>query len=204
MKAVDTLLNKAKVNQLVYQHITEYLIDGFKKFGFENVLDYIVDNYVIKDDICLDEDVEGMINKRIDQARYFRIGSVVPDIILQDTSGNKIELNKIGAEKTLIIFYASWCPHCKEFMPKLKDVYNSYTAKPIEVMAISLDNYCNDWTNFIKTSCADWLNVSDLKGWDGKAAADYFIYATPTMFLVDKQLKIIAKPMTIDDVKKIL
>ena len=204
MKAVDTLLNKAKVNQLVYQHITEYLIDGFKKFGFDNVLDYIVDNYVIKDNICLDEDVEGMIKKRIDQARYLKIGNVVPDIILQDSSGNKIELNKIDAEKTLIIFYASWCPHCKELMPKLKDLYNSYTSKPIEVMAISLDNDHNDWINFIKTNCANWINVSDLKGWDGKAATDYFIYATPTMFLVDKQLRIIAKPMTFDDVKKIL
>ena len=204
IKAVDTLLNKSKVNQLVYQHITEYLIDGFKKFGFDNVLDYIVDNYVIKDNICLDEDVEGMIKKRIDQARYLKIGSVVPNIILQDTTGNKIELNKIDAEKTLIIFYASWCPHCKELMPKLKDLCNSYTSKPIDVMAISLDNERNDWINFIKTNNLNWSNVSDLKGWDGKAATDYFIYATPTMFLVDKQLKIIAKPITIDDVKKIL
>ena len=71
-------------------------------------------------------------------------------------------------------------------------------------MAISIDSSRNDWINFIKTNNLNWLNVSDLKGWDGQAAIDYCIYATPTMFLVDKQLKIIAKPMTIDDVKKIL
>jgi hypothetical protein len=30
MSAVDSILNKAKVNEIVYQHIVEYLIDGFK------------------------------------------------------------------------------------------------------------------------------------------------------------------------------
>ena len=42
MKAVDTVLNKAKVNEIVYKHIVEYLLDGFKKFGFDNVINYIV------------------------------------------------------------------------------------------------------------------------------------------------------------------
>ena len=71
--AIDTLLNKAKVQQYVYKQITEYLIDGFKKFGFDKALDYIVDNYVIKDDICLDIKTEGMIKKRIEQAKNFKV-----------------------------------------------------------------------------------------------------------------------------------
>ena len=50
----------------------------------------------------------------------------------------------------------------------------------------------------------EWMNVCDLKGWDGKAATDYFIYATPTMFLVDKNRKLIAMPKTIEELKKIL
>ncbi|NOX64553.1 MAG: DUF4369 domain-containing protein, partial [Chlorobi bacterium] len=52
MKAADTLLTKARVNELVYQHIVEYLIDGFTKFGFDNIIDYIITNYVMADDLC--------------------------------------------------------------------------------------------------------------------------------------------------------
>lgn len=203
-KAVDKLLNKAKVNQLVYQHITEYLIDGFKKFGFDQILDYIVENYVIKDDLCLDIKTEGMIQRRIQQAKQFKTGSEVPNIILPDSSGKQIDLNKIDSEKILIIFYVSWCPHCKELMPKLKEMYKVQNKQQFEVLAISLDTDRNEWINFIKNNCANWENVSDLKGWDGTALNNYFIYATPTMFLVDKERKIFGKPMTFDDVRKLL
>ena len=94
MKAVDTLLNKAKVNQLVYQHITDYLIDGFKKFGFDKIIDYIVENYVIEDDLCLDEETENSIQKRIDQSKLLSIGTKAPNIILPDENGNEIRFIK--------------------------------------------------------------------------------------------------------------
>ena len=196
MKAVDTLLNKAKVNELVYQHTTEYLIDGFTKFGFDVIINYIVDNYVIKDDLCLDSEVESTIQKRIDQAKNFKIGSKVPNIVLPDVNGNNIDLSKIKSEQVLILFFASWCPHCKTNLPDLVKLYNNQEEKKIEILAVSLDEDKNEWIKIIEDFNLNWLNVSDLKGWTGKAMLDYYIYATPTMFLVDKNKEIISKPMT--------
>ncbi len=202
-KAVDTLLNRAKVNELVYQHMTEYLVDGFTKFGFDAIINYIVDNYVIKDDICLDAKVESTIQKRIDQSKYFKIGSKVPNIILPDAVGNEVDLSKIKSEKVLILFYASWCPHCKNTIAQLVKLYNKQKPKKIEILAISLDEERDEWLKIIKDNNLNWLNVSDLKGWSGDTTLNYYIYATPTMFLVDKEKKIISKPMTSNDLTKI-
>jgi peroxiredoxin len=199
--AVDSILNKAKVNDIVYKHIVEYLLDGFKKFGFDNVINYIIDNYVIADDICLDEKLETALDRRINQSKYFKIGDSVPDIVLTDLSGDLLELNKIKAEKILIIFYASWCPHCQTLLPEIYDLYKKQKEKKFEVLAVSIDTSRTDWLNFVQNKKLDWLNVSDLEGWDGTAAIDYYLYATPTMFLIDKNRKIIAKPTTIDDTK---
>jgi len=202
MKAIDTLLTKASVNIFVYQHIAEYLIDGFQKFGFDKVVDYVIENFVIKDDLCLDEKLESSVQKRINQAQKLRIGNSVPNIVLFDAGGEQIDLSKIETEKALILFYASWCPHCKEIIPKINELYQAQKEKQIEVLAVSLDEKREDWTKFISENNLTWLNVSDLKGWHGKAAEDYFIYATPTMFLIDKDGTILSKPVTLDEVKK--
>jgi len=201
MKAVDTLLYKAKANELVYKHMTEYLIDGFTKFGFDLIINYIVDNYVIKDDICLNAELESSIQKRIDQAKRFKIGSDVPNIILPDINGNEIDLSKIESEKVLVLFYASWCPHCIDKLPELVTLYNNQKEKRVEVLAISIDEKKEEWTKVIKDYKMNWLNASDLKGWSGKAAEDYSIYATPTMFLLDKNKKVESTPLEIEEIR---
>jgi thiol-disulfide isomerase/thioredoxin len=184
--AVDSILNKAKVNDVVYKHIVEYLLDGFKKFGFDNVINYIIDNYVIKDDICLDEKLETALERRIQQNKLFKPEFAVSEIEMTDQTGAMVKLNDITTEKTLIIFYASWCPHCKTLLPQISELYKNQKEKIFEVLAVSIDTSKTDWINFINTNKLQWLNVSDLKGWDGKAVLDYNIYATPTMFIVDR------------------
>ena len=202
MIAVDKILNKAKINQIVYKHVAEYLIDGFKKFGFEKCIDYILENYVIKDDLCLDERPGSSLERMIKQKKVFPIGAIVPNIVLPDTSGDITSLMKIDAEKILILFYSSSCPHCQAMIPKLAELYKSRNT--FRVMAISLDSSRNDWISFIRTNKLDWTNLNDPEGWSGNVASDYLIYATPTMILVDKDKKILAKPLTIDELVKLL
>ncbi len=200
--AVDTILNKAKVNQLVYEDISEYLINKFKEFGYNEVIAYIMDNYVIKDDLCIDEKLKNSVQSRINQSKRFKLGTKVPDIILPDSSGNKIDLFSIKSEKTLIIYYASWCPHCQKLLPKLNDFYRSLNGAKLKIMAISIDTNRTEWLNFVRKYNFNWINVSDLKGGSGKAAGDYLLYATPTMFLVNDKKEIIAVLSNLDDVKK--
>jgi len=199
MAAVDSILNKAKVNEIVYTHIVEYLLVGFKKFGFENVLNYIVENYVIKDDLCLDQKLTSALDRRIQQSKNFKVGNSVPNIILPDSSGSEIELNKIQTNQILVIFYASWCPHCQTLLPQIYDLYKNQEEKKFEVFAISIDTSKTDWLNFIRNNNLDWLNVSDLKGWNGKAASDYSLYATPTLFLIDQNKKLILNQPSIEE-----
>jgi peroxiredoxin len=188
----------------VYQHVTEYLIDGFKKFGFDEVVDYIIENYVIKDDICLNEKLETTLQLRMQQAKRFKLSTTVPDLTLTTADEKEITLSKIPSEKILLVFYASWCPHCKEMLPKFAQIYNEKGKDKFEIVAVSLDTSKTDWVKFVADNNFKWLNVSDLKGWKGKAANEYSIYATPTMFLINNKLELLAKPANPDEVKKFL
>ena len=159
---------------------------------------------MIKDDLCLDEKLGNTIERRIQQAKNFKIGSAVPNIIIKDSSNSLIKLNEINSDNTLIIFYASWCPHCQSLVPEIYKQYENEKNNEFEVLAISIDTSKTDWLKFIKNNNLNWMNVSDLLGWDGQATSDYFIFATPTMFLIDNDMKIIGMPKTIEELKKMI
>lgn len=100
-----------------------------------------------------------------------------------------------------MLFYASWCTHCQNIIPKIYELYQNQEDKTTEVVAISLDTSKTEWNNFIGTYALDWINIGDMEGWNSKVAKEYFIYATPTMFLIAKDKKLIAKPTSVNDLK---
>lgn len=162
--AVDSILNRAKVNQTVYRHITEYLIDGFKQFGFEECINYILENYVIKDDLCLDESSGSSVQRMIDQKKRLPVGAVAPEVTLPDTSGNPVSLSAWAGKKALVVFYSTACPHCQTMVPQL---WAFAKEKSLPVLAVSLDANVHDWLGFVRTHGLGWANVIDLQGWGG-------------------------------------
>jgi peroxiredoxin len=202
--AVDSILNRAKVNQAVYRHITEYLIDGFKQFGFEECINYILENYVIKDDLCLDEGSGSTIQRMIDQKKRLPVGGIAPDILLPDASGKLTSLLTMNAEKILIVFYSISCPHCQTIIPRLSSLAKEKDRDALSVLAVSLDSNVSDWLSFIRANVLTWTNVIDTRGWGGGAAGEYCIYATPTMVLLNREKRVIAKPLTIEDLQRVL
>ncbi|MFW5644661.1 MAG: TlpA family protein disulfide reductase, partial [Bacteroidota bacterium] len=45
-------------------------------------------------------------------------------------------------------------------------------------------------------------NVYDPEGWESQTSQQYNIYATPTIFLLDNDLNILAKPISFRDIKQ--
>jgi thiol-disulfide isomerase/thioredoxin len=127
-------------------------------------------------------------------------GTVVPDFTMEAINGNPVTLSAVQKDKTLLLFWASWCPACKEMMPFLK---NWAGRNNIEVVAISLDTSASEWKNSVEQlGTESWVHLSDLKKWDGEVATRYNIYATPTLFIIDRERKIIAKPVKISDLER--
>jgi peroxiredoxin len=201
--AVDKIMYEAMDNSIIYEFIVDYLVGGFERFHFDRVLDYIAENYTPEQ--CENEERKTDLQTRLSKYAELTNGKLAPDINIPDVDGNEIKLAKIRAEYTLVVFWASWCPHCNETLPKIHSIYkNSTNRKKLEVLSISLDTEKKDWVSAIDTANYTWLNACELKGWDSQSATDYNVYATPTMFLLDKDKKIVAKPITFAELKTAL
>lgn len=203
IKAVTIMLSAAAVNPEVYKFLLDYVVGGFDKYHFDGVITYIADNF--KDPFsCEDAERKTALQKKLDNFKKLSIGKVAPEIESNDSKGKLVKLYSIQSEYTLVIFWSSECGHCAEMMPKVKQYYDAQKPKRVEVFAVSIDTSKVEWTTFLKEEKLNWFNVSDLKGFNSKSADDYNIFATPTMFLLDREKKIIAKPISYKELEQAL
>jgi len=195
IKAVTVALGAASVCPDTYKFMLDYLVGGFDKYHFDDVITYIADNF--QDPFsCEDAARKSALQKKLDNFKKLSVGRIAPDIQVPDMKGSKRSLLSVNSEYTLLVFWSSQCPHCTEMLPKLKTWYDKQKPGKLEIMAVSLDTSRTEWTSFVKKEKLNWINVSELKGYSGKAEDEYNVYATPTMYLLDHEKKIIAKPIT--------
>jgi peroxiredoxin len=196
MKAIDVIVANTRENEKVYEIILDYLIRGFEKLKLDNLITYIADKY--SGTTCQTDEITTLERKL--EAQKMETGTEVPDFKLPDINGDKVTLSQVQKDTTLLIFWASWCPHCMEILPQIKQWLNQQINSDFEVIAISLDTSRNDWTSkVIEMETESWYNLSDLQGWDGQTTINCNVFATPTMFLIDKDRRILAKPITVSE-----
>ncbi len=203
MQAVDTILYKAMDQPKVFDFLMQYLIDGFEMYGFDRVISHIAENYEPASS-CVNEERKSELQKRVENLRNMAVGKTAPDIVIPGSDNTEFSLEDIDSELTLVVFWASWCPHCTAMLPELVKIYKDPAYPAFEVLAISLDTSAADYNRALAEYRLPWINYCELEGWDSRAAIDYNIYATPTMFLLDRKRSILARPVSIYDVKKAL
>lgn len=194
IKAVDIVFSHVNKNQAVFEFILDYIVRGFEKLNLGKALIHIAENY--GETTCL-TDEKTTLQRRLDFQKM-KPGTQTPDFTMNDINDDPVKLSEVTKPKTLILFWASWCPHCAEMIPEIKKLESK-----IEVIAVSIDSIITDWQNKVfDLGIESWYNLSDLKGWNGQVTNSYNIYATPTMFLVDENRKIIAKPFDLFELKE--
>jgi len=194
-KAVDIIIDKTKSNAEVGDFVVDFLMRGFEMLELNEVMQYIAKIY--SPSIPCENEEKSTLKRRLDSQKM-SAGTVAPLFTLIDAAGDSISLTNITSKYKLIVFYATWCPHCEQLLP---DLYQWYLNRDmdIEVIAVSIDENQDDWRAFIEERGYCWINCNEPGKWDGKVATGYNIYATPTMFLLDKENHIISKPISFGD-----
>jgi len=202
IQAVDSLMKFTEGGPKVREMVVNYLISGFQAYGFETVLTYLVEHYVIGQS-CVSDQQEEKLKIRIEGFKKLAIGSYAPDFKAVDSEGDTIRLSDNGGKRTLLIFLSGKCPHCEAIIPELKMLNAQYIDK-VRFIGISVDEDENTWRTALEKNELRWANVAELKGWDGKIIQDYYVYATPTFLLIDPNLRIKSKPTGLADLKEAL
>ena len=187
IKSVDTIMERFGKNDKTKQFALQYLQLGFKEIGNEKVLQYLDEKYAVLEQ-CTTKDND--LDKRLKSYDALRIGNIAPKIELTATDGSVKTLSDYPEEKVVLVFWASWCPHCTQEVPKLQEWAKG--TKNTLFLAVSLDEDYTAFQNAV-AQFPNMLHICDLQKWNGKIATDYYITATPTLFVLDKDRKIVGK-----------
>lgn len=189
-KGVDNIMKGAQKNSEVRDFTVAYLLEVFTKKGPPALVEYVHDNYSAGCELPIRSETEKLLSKLKQVAN----GTPAPELLINDINYQPVSLkNTLKGKIGIVYFWASTCPHCMEHTPKVYDVYKKYKSKGFEVYSVSLDSDYSAWLKAIQDMKIEWINVSELKGWNSECINTYALERTPSFFLVDKAGNILDK-----------
>ncbi|MGQ4666802.1 thiol-disulfide oxidoreductase ResA [Metabacillus halosaccharovorans] len=114
-------------------------------------------------------------------------GDQAPDFVLEDMSGNKVQLSDFKGKGVFLNFWGTWCKPCEEEMPYMERQYSHYKNLGVEILAVNIAESDVAIEAFIKKHD---LTFTILKDKDRAVTEAYDITPIPTTFLIDKNGKI--------------
>lgn len=196
---IDRVMGLAKSNDQVYTYCVNLFIDAFDNTIWEDVFVYVVEKYYLNSP-AYNEQQAAYYKKKIEIIKGLRTGKKLPNVVLSDTAGNKISFYDVKAKAKMLLIYSSECPHCREIMPDLIEIYNAYHDQGFEIYAIAIDDNASVWKKEIRNFAYPWISVSDLKGMNSPVLDKYNVWMTPTMFITDGKNVIMNKPHGVEDI----
>jgi thiol-disulfide isomerase/thioredoxin len=207
IKNADWIIKKASVNPDAKSFVVFYIASQYenpKTVGTEDLWVHLAEKYYLSGQMGVAEESKKRIAEKVNTLKNLLVNKPFPPLSLPDLNGKKVSVQSIVADYTVLFFYAPTCGHCKEASPILKNFYDKNKADGVKVMAISTERNIEEWKSFVKTyhleemvNAFDALNEIDfLRRFD--------VATTPTVYILDKNKKIIARKMPVEQLDDFL
>lgn len=160
--------------------------------------------------------------------KHLVMGAKPHNLILRDSTDIKwVNLfEDIDAEYTILYFWDPECGHCKKTTPKLETLYQEkFKDRNIEIYSVgkAVGEDFEKWKKFIRDNKLTYINVAVTESLYQAAKIDarqfvpkltnieslnyhihYDIYATPRVFVLNKDKEIIAKQISISQLEDLM
>lgn len=215
----DYMLLLARSSPEMYKFLLNWLTDEYiypKYMGQDAVFVHLFEKYHSKGvSSWLNEKQMKTISDRAYMLMANLIGEQAANLEMVDSSGKNVPLYNINSNYIVVCFWDPTCGHCQKQVPRLDSIYNAkWKNEGVKMYGVLTETKDLDlWKKFIKDkSLGGWINVYETDAQrkiiqDSKQASYkqlYDVIQTPTLYLLDKDKKIIAKKLTLEQMDDVL
>ena len=128
--------------------------------------------------------------KAIPKLQEIKDHPAAPDFTLPDPGGEKISLKDYRGKVVFLNFWATWCEFCREELPAMERLYREFKGKGLEIVAVNIKDKREDALAFVRKNKLSFPILMDPEGEIGLL---YGAYATPTVYLIDRNGAVLAR-----------
>lgn len=198
-KSIDAMMARLIKDEKKLNEVTDFLFDLLERHSLFQASEYLAIKVLNETSCTINSD----LTKQLESYRAMKKGNIAPDIIFsgdnfapgygQNNAPNK--LSDLKNKYTVVVFGASWCPKCTEELLEIAKHYSKWKAQGVEVVFVSLDENKEMFKNF--TSIFPFISFCDYQKWNSTAAKDYYVFGTPTMYLLSDKREILLRPNSV-------
>lgn len=122
------------------------------------------------------------------------------EIALRDNRGNMRRLTDMKGSVVLLDFHVFGAEGSTQRIMQLRDIYNKYHSRGLEIFQVSLDPDEHFWKT--QTAALPWICVHDDDAMNSNLLVQYNVQRLPTFFLVDRNNVLFKRDNQIKDLDK--
>lgn len=194
-RSIDAMMTHLVKDEKKLNEVTDYLFNLLERHSLFRASEYLALKVLNETSCTIDSDLAN----QLESYRAMKKGNVAPDIFF---NGDQVapghvsnllqKLSDIKCKYMVVVFGASWCPKCTEELPEIAKAYGKWKTQGVEVVFVSLDEDKELFQNFAKPF--PFISICDYQKWASPIAEDYYVFGTPTMYLLNNKREILLRP----------
>ncbi len=114
------------------------------------------------------------------------VGNKAPPFTAETIGGGNVSVGEGGAPATMLVFFASWCPHCQHEAPILSELESQYDGFRMVMVGIDGEDNPDKVRGFVEE-----YDIESPAVYEPSLGSEYGVSGYPTTYVLDRGNKVV-------------